>query len=270
MTHQHFLHAGVLAQTLQHAFHRIPGLLEQGFPGVLLGSGHVIVGMVSRHQHQRNQHHPAGVGFLHQLQHVFHRGFSLHSAHKIVNITLIPQFVLQLLIGIVGSVFRAMAHIDNGGVLAIFFGVLRQNGNQGIIVPVQSQQCPANLDGTELLRKFRHFFQHVVVFTAGNHMSRLNHHIPDAVMHQPLQGLAHIVNFQSVTLFQNVQDHLTGKSPAHLIIRVCRLQSRLHGANGQLPGFGVTGAKGNHQQNRLGIELGHKLFRSFRCSIFRQ
>ena len=61
----------------------IAGILEGALPGALLVAGHVVVGVVSGHDHQRLEHHSVRPAVLHPGQHILQRGLRLHGPHII-------------------------------------------------------------------------------------------------------------------------------------------------------------------------------------------
>ena len=100
-------------------------------------------------------------------------------------------------------------------------------------------------------------------------MRRLHDEVADSICRSTGQSFIHIVDLQSVTLFQFINDDLTGKCTAHFILRVCRSNGVFDRPDGQIPALIVAGAERYHQDRRIsgslisgGSSFGSRLFRA--------
>ena len=96
------LHSGDTAQTGDLASHVQIGSLEHGLPGIVIGTGHIVIGMVAGNDHQRTEHHIGVTGGLHSLDDILagsHLGLAFYGADKDVLVAQLLHLGLHLAVG---------------------------------------------------------------------------------------------------------------------------------------------------------------------------
>ena len=208
--------------------------------------------MVTGNNHQRQQNDLGGIGSLNGLDDLVDQRSTLDSTDKVIGITGSMQALLQTGVGGISLMMGTVTHEDDGRAFDIVLGSLfHQGSNQSIVVIIGSQQRIANLHGIELISIVSDFCHHIVILEAGHHMGGLNDNFLDTVSNKAVHSLGNVVNFHSLTLFQNVNNNLAGKSTADLVLRVSCLQGGFHSTDGHVTGLIVAGAEGNSQQDRF-------------------
>ena len=152
------LHVRDTAQTGDLAVHGEAGGLKHGLPGVIVSTGHVVVGMVASHDHQGTQHHGGVAGVLDGLDHGLAGGLlglALHGAHEHVLIAQLGHLGSHLAVGDLGHMSRTVAHQHigdtgilggSGGLIAALLEGSGHNGlSNGFLVGVDNGGIVANL-----------------------------------------------------------------------------------------------------------------------------
>ena len=105
-------------------------------------------------------------------------------------------------------------------------------------------------------------------------MGRLADQRADALVNQPFYSLLDIVDFQIVTAFQLIDDHLAGERAPHGILRERARDFFFNRSDCRFAGVVVAGAKRNHQ-NRFLVRIAFFYFSllcrgAFRLGFFRR
>ena len=258
--------AGILAQTLQNAFHFVTGILEGSLPGVFLITGHIVGGMVAGHDHQGQQNNLLGAGLLYQSENIIQRGIGFHGADEVIGVTGFGQLFLQVCVSSICLVMSTVTHVNDGSaLLVILSGLFDQRSDQSIVVSRLGQHRCTDLEAVELVGIQGDLCDHIVIFRTGHHMSGLNHNFLDAVHDHAGHCLGHVVDLQALALFQNVNDRLSGKGTAHFVLGIGSLQSFLNRADGDVAGLVIAAAKADRQNDGLlAVVFFHRGLRSFR------
>ena len=252
VVNDHLLNALVLAQTVQNTLDLITGVGENSLPRVFLVTSHIVIGVITSHDHQRQQDNLVIVTGINFSEHFVYQRSALNSADKVVGKTSSMQTLLNSGVALVGFVVCTMTHKDNSGAINIVgCSFFLQDFNHGVIVFVGSQQRSTDQHAVKLVSITGDLLHHIIILKTGDDMGGLNNDILNTIGDQTFHSLFHIVDFHLLALFENVNDDLRSKSSTNFIIRVSALESRLSGINGCLSSLVVAAAKANSQNNRL-------------------
>ena len=217
-------------------------------PRILVLACHIVVGVVTRHDHQRAQDDLGVTGVLDLLDHFLTGGIfrlALNRADKHVVIAKGLHGGLHLLVADLRRVGGAVTHkhkrhtIGSGGSRIGITGGLDSFGrnslrhsllvlvDDGGIAAHLAQQRFGNDDALKLILVVLDGFAHFVVLGTVHQMGGLHDQIFDTVGNGALQRLLHIVDFLAVTRLHMVDDDLGGKGAADAPIGVGCLQGIL-------------------------------------------
>ena len=208
---------------------------EHGLPGVFLGTGHVVVGMVTGNDHQRAKD---DVGVARSLD-SFDDGFAsslfrlaLDGANKDVLITEVLHLGLHLAVRHLGDVCGAVAHEHERsarvlrGVKALEAGIGDGGSGDGLgnsfLVGIDdgsvgadfAKQRLGNGDGFKLVLILLDGFAHLVVLGTVHQVRRLDNEVFDAVGDSALKRLGHVVDLLAIAGLHVVDDDLRGEGAA--------------------------------------------------------
>ena len=269
MCHVESLHVRDTAQTGDLAVHGETGGLKHGLPGILVRTGHVVVGVVTRHDHQRTQHHGGVTGFLDSRDHGLARGIlglALHGADEYVLIAQLVHLGGHLAVSDLRHVRRTVTHqhVSHTGLLGggggLVTALAQSSGDDGLgngflvgvddggVVAHLTQHRLGDLNGLELVTNLVDGVAHLVVLSTVHQMSGLHHQLLHAVGDSALQSLLHVVDLLAVTGLDVVDDDLSGEGAAHGPIGVGLLQGVLNALDVGYAAVVEGGAEGHHQQ----------------------
>ena len=237
MLHIEFLNGGNAAHARDLALDALEsaGGKEHGLPGVLFIAGHVVVGVVAGHHHQRAEDDFLVTGVLHGGDHGFHFGLlrlALHGADEDILVAQFGHLRDHLAVGDLGGVGGAVAHehkssaVRGGLVAALVPGVGQSGGHQrfgggglvgvddGGVVTHGAQHRLGHGDGFELVAVRVQSFHHLVVLGAVHQVGGLHQQLLDAVLHGALESLIHVVDGDALPGLNVVDDDLGGEGAA--------------------------------------------------------
>ena len=221
---------------------------HEALPGVVLVTGHVVVGMVTGHDHQGLQDDGGEgivLGIVHDVPDI---GFRLDGADIVVLEALFVELRVQLLIDAVRIGFGAVAHEGDEGLAVVEgLGVLGDGFDDLVEVLVRGQERRTQFDGVELPLILVEFFLEVGVFVTVHQVGRLDDEGLDAVCHSAVEGLLNVVDGQVVSLFELVDDDLARERAADVILRVCFRDGIFDSADGLVAAVVVARAKADDQ-----------------------
>ena len=171
--------------------------------------------------------------------------------------------VLELAVGRVGEVLRAVTHEHHRRVLGADFGDGRgQRGDHGFVVLFGVDQRDADGQRVELTGEGGHFVHEVGILVTGHDVRRLHDDLPHAVGDEALHGLVDVVDRGSVAGGELVDDGLGSERLAHRPLRIGCGNVRRDGIDGKGAGLVVAGAEAHHQygaaRRRLGGGKAHR------------
>lgn len=207
-----------------------------------------MLGMVPRHNHERNQIHLLQpLICLHLPQRLFQSRVALHGRHIEPVSSHILKSVVQSGVYRIGIVLRAVPHQQHGLFLAQIGKLRRQDFRHPLQIPVGSQKRRADAQVLKPAPVCLSLPEHLVVFYPVEQVRRLNQHIGDPVPEHPLQRIRHGICFNSLPP-QLLNDHSAGPGPVNLAVRKGLSQIGLNLIDGFLSGVVVRRAKAHHQK----------------------
>ena len=241
-----------LTQAFQNASYVVTLFFKYALPGILLVACHVIVCVVACNNHQWVENNLLVILFLYSFYNVIQRRSGLNSTDVVVVCALCGQSFLQLCISSVCLVLCAMTHEYNCGVLVVVLlsGIYQCLCNI-LVVLVRSQQRSTHGNSLELILVLVYSFYQIVILVAAHNVSWLDNQFLYTIVNQSLQSFLYVVDFDVVTLFQNVDNSLAGECSANLAVWVCLLNCLFDCADGLFSAVVVAGTKANCQDNRL-------------------
>ena len=244
------------------------GSFHHALPGILVIPGHIVVGVVTGHHHQRAQDHLGVTGGLQSLDHSLAAGFlglALHGADKHIAVTQLVHLGLHLRIAHLGRVGGAVAHqhkgraVIGGSLQRIIIRRFHSGGHHSLghslfvgvdhggIAAHFAQQRLGNGNGFKLVGVAVYGLGHFVILSAVHQVRGLHHQMLYAVCHSAVQSLLHIVDAFIVAGLHMVDDDLCGEGAAHAVVRVGGLQSILDGLDILHTAVVEGGAEAHHQ-----------------------
>ena len=96
MVDQDLLNACVLTQTIQNTFNLKACLGEGILPGAFLVASHIVGGMVTGNDHQRQQDDLGSIGSLNSCQNIIQRRCCFYGADEVVSVPASISFCCRL------------------------------------------------------------------------------------------------------------------------------------------------------------------------------
>ena len=229
------LHSLNTAQAGDLAGHVQAGSLEHGLPGIVIGTGHVVVGMVTGDDHQRTQDNLGVAGGLDSLNDVLASGLlglALNGANEDILVAQVLHLGLHLAVGHLGDMGSAMAHEDKSsavlsGLLGALVAGLFQSGSDnslgnGFLVGIDdggigadlTQHGLGNHDGLDLVLVLLQSLAHLVVLSAVHQVGGLHNQSLHTVGNRTVHSLFHVIDLLAVTGLDVVDDDLCGEGAA--------------------------------------------------------
>ena len=126
MCHIDLLNFRYFPQSVDLRHHGKSGLFKSSLPGILIISGHIIIGMVAGYHHQRAKHHVFITAVLHFSDCVFQRrGFRLpfYRSYKHVFVSQGIVYLLHYCVSGFRLVAGAVPHKDKGRIFRVADGL---------------------------------------------------------------------------------------------------------------------------------------------------
>ena len=259
------------AQTRDLAVHILKaacgGKLAQPAVGVL--TGHIVVGVVACHHHQRAQDDFGVTGSFHSLDDGLAGGLlrlALHRANEHVVVAQGLHGGLHLTVTHLSGVGGAVTHKDESGFIgsgsggAVVTGILHSGSGNGLgnsflicvddgsICAHLAQQGLGHSNALKLVAVLVQHLVHLVVLCTVHQMGGLHDQVLHVVCHSAVQCLLHIVDLLAVACLHMVDDDLCGKGAAHAPVGVGSLQGILNALDVGSAAVVEGGAEGHHQQ----------------------
>ena len=84
MFNDHLLDTFILTQAIENTFNLITSVGENSLPRIFLVTGHIVVGVIASHNHQRQQHDLVVITGIDLCQNILNQRSALNGADKIV------------------------------------------------------------------------------------------------------------------------------------------------------------------------------------------
>ena len=224
------------------------GFFKLTLPAVILITRHIVISMVTCHQHEGRKQNFLELCSLYHLNHIFAGRICFNCAYKNLRMSFSLSLIVCCRIEEVAEIFSSMSHKHQSLLLFQFVSVAKSIEHYRNIFFCRHKGLTVNnLAKLFFIRSGK--FLHFIIFKTIHHVSRLNQHSLAALCLCIFQSLINRKNLCSVTIKKLLANLRTGIGRCNITVRESLLYFFFHGNNCRLTGFFVRCSK-TYQNNR--------------------